>query len=140
MRFSVASGTDNSLLQLIANDTEPYGIGGLLPIQRHFATATGPHALTERLTYTVPADRIARLDFMQLSLLLSTIATVTALPTAEVRIIPSGGAFTILMSARIVSIGVVGDKSDNVSSPKIILEAGDEINIFTSGPAMWFVS
>lgn len=129
MRFSVASGTDNSLLQLIANDTEPYGIGGLTHISIEDFILRGPHVDQAWATYTVPANRIARLDHFEITLLRQTVAAPVGLASAYIRIQPFGAGVRTLSRSFIDGVNAIGDRASVFGSPKIIFEEGDIVSI-----------
>jgi len=146
MRFSVASGTDNSLLQLISNsnddielhthetdnNTRPYGIEGLSPIHlQYFGSTVVPHAYTSRGSYTVPANKIARIDLIALSIMRITVPTTNGQVLSDIQITPSGGSTTRLVEVKFID-GLAGGRDALTVAPKMILEVGDEIELFTT--------
>lgn len=146
MRFSVASGTDNSLLQLIVNANvanelhnhqielyvKPYGIEGLNPVQAGpNLTDIAPHGLTVRATYTVPANKITRIDLIDIMALRKTVAgTVGIIEVMCTLDIGGGGAIHCLRQMMLDNN--VGASIQDSISPKIIMEAGDTIALRSS--------
>lgn len=145
MRFSVASGTDNSLLQLIAlsnddielhtheidNNTRPYGAEGLIHRTAGYeAFNVAPHGLTQRSTYVVPANKIARVDIGAIEMLRSAVATALNYAFIRIRYTPDGGSERTLLTL-FMETNTIGDRLDRqLANPFIMLE-GDEINIET---------
>lgn len=146
MRFSIASGTDNSLLQLISdssadvevhtheidNHTRPYGIenleyDGLISSQ----AAVAPHARTLRGTYVVPANTTGRVDLMHISYIRKTVASAVGLITIETVINILGGVEVNVLKSFMLD-NTVGASKVITISPKIILLATDEIKHYTT--------
>lgn len=159
MRFSVASGTDNSILQLISNSnadielhtheidnhTRPYGVEGLNAIQKSYGPSTvAPHGSAQRWSYIVPANKIARLDLLSLGFFRATAPTSAGEFNVTFWTIPSGGA-KVLLQVIASNSSTIGDTKVITISPKIIFEAGDElqmetIDISTGGTVSFFGS
>lgn len=145
MRFSVASGTDNSLLQAIAlsnadielhtheidNNTRPYGIEGLLQVLKSYGpTSQGPHTFTQRWVYTVPSNKVARLDLCTIGFQRWNAST-TASQTSVTLIVDavSVGKRDILHTQTYDSDNL--DPIIQTITPRIILVEGDELEFVT---------
>lgn len=146
MRFSVASGTDNSLLQTISNSnddielhthetdnhTRPYGVEGLSSIQREYiGNGIATHGETQRATYTVPANKITRLDYFSLRLSRSTPGSTSGDSYILIDITLSGGSSIRLSTCNVLS-NTFGAHAFESGSPKIILVTGDQIEIMSA--------
>lgn len=146
MRFSVASGTDNALLQTITdsnadielhtheidNNTRPYGIEGLEHIQLAYeGFSIAPHSDTVRASYTVPANKIFRVDLLSIQLIRISTPSSIGHSWGSVSITEFGGASVITFKRSLFTL-VEGSDIHEAVSPKIILEAGDYIKLHTA--------
>jgi len=143
MRFSVASGTDNSLLQTIANQTlnvnqylRPYGIVGIaLQLPQYQGTGIAPHVAVERWTYTVPANKIARVDMISLSQTRVNASTTIGNSSLTLNIAP-GGINSVRLLKNMMRTQAIGDTRRIDISPKIILSATDRIYGYTEDTSL----
>lgn len=145
MRFSTASGTDNSLLQTIANSnadielhtheidnhTRPYGVEGKVTIQPFFSgTGVAPHGSALRTTYTCPADKIARIDSISLLLWRKTVAGTNGVVEMLASYDNDGSTAVAILNIAIFT-NAIGDRAMANISPKIFLDEGDAFHFFT---------
>lgn len=131
MRFSVASGTDNALLQIIADNTEPFAFPGFLQVLRAYGpTGLAPHGVTQRWTYTVPVNKIARVDLVDMGLHRQSSSTTLGNHYCRIVVTPNGESDSPIMSLH-EQEGSPEKVTTKSASPKIILLAGDEIEYQT---------
>ena len=89
-----------------------------------------PHALTTRLTYTVPAGKKAIVELLQVKCVRRTAATTVGLVYAYATITPSGGSEKEILDSYLFG-NAVGDKDGQALQGTLVLCTGDVINMKT---------
>lgn len=137
MRFSVASGTDNAALRSIRDIGRVYGFVGFQVVRQFFGVSTlGPHGTTQRLAYTVPADKLARVEMLVMDCARITTGSPNGVSEWQMFHTPDGGA-----ASRFARVGHVlaaaGDSWEKTLYPGIRMVEGDALDLssFDSGSA-----
>jgi len=96
--------------------------------------SAGPHTVTDRLTYTVPAGKRALLELAQVKLYRVTAATTAGIARIILALTPSGGSTEYILEAHIRG-NTVGDKDSAEIASALILMAGDALVLKTVDPS-----
>ena len=91
-----------------------------------YAGVQAPHGTTDRIEYTVPKDKIAMIEILEVEVMRVTAAGPQDIAWARWLIQPSGGAETVIMSLRLITNGVGDFKRVNIGTTMILL-AGDKL-------------
>lgn len=95
------------------------------------AGLVAPHGFTVRVTYTVPADRVAIVEFARTMEIRDGATATPARTNSGIQYTPNGGTATSVVVARYAT-GTLGDsKQDNLSHP-LFMFAGDVLTLFSS--------
>jgi len=116
------------------------------PVSRngYFAGASGPHAITTRLTYTCPAGKKAILEVMQARVDREIVATTPNYAQAIFEFEPAGGTAYYLLAARILTNNV-GDKERAELGGNLTMYPGDvlrgrTVDVSTGGQCAYQLS
>ena len=90
-----------------------------------------PHAVVERLSYTVPKDKLAMLEFVECSVVRVTVAAPVGRAQAFLQITPEGLTGRVILRARIQGNNIE-DRADAWVGLNLLLREGDQIQLFTS--------
>ena len=132
MRFSFQSGVRNDLLQEITDQTfSPVKNRNSKSFAKNYGSSDLPHTLTERISYTVPANKYAIISGFYLHSLLVTARTVAGLSYFNVQFDPVAGALTNLFALRSVFQNV-GDSKEIAIGSQFIMHGGDKITVSTA--------
>jgi len=99
-------------------------------IDHYWGLTVAPHALTTRLTYTVPAGKKAILEALQVRCIRRTAATTVGLVYAVAYITPSGASEKELLDCYLFTNNV-GDKDGQALQGTVTLFAGDVLGLKT---------
>jgi len=92
----------------------------------------GPHALTTRLEYTCPVDRMAMVELLQCSVERMTVAAPAAYASAIWFFTPAGEAEVGFLHARLLLTNLVGDNATRSVGTTLTLLPGDRIRARTA--------
>lgn len=110
--------------------TQFYGRNALYLNKGFTILPTGPHGVTTRDSYTVPAGRRAVITSMYLHFQRITVAAPIGVYQSAIVLTQSGNSYTL---CRIMSVGnVVNDNLSIVNPGQVFLNAGDFVGIETS--------
>ena len=132
MRQSNASGVRNDLLQLLVNHEKVRNpISGNLPIDMSFFLSNAPHSPTNRINYTVPVGKKARVSGVALNIARKVVATTAANIWAYCLITPQGGSAVKIHDLSTI-INTINDTIHSNVSCDYLLSVGDNISLVTS--------
>lgn len=133
MRFSLASGVRNDLLQILVDDLNtPNVLSNPLAVSLWFGvTVFSPHAGTDRDSYTVPAGKGAVVPSFSSSFIRITSATTATLMTINAEFRPSGGSFVNLGRHTAIMEGT-DDVNNRDSVLGLVMSVGDTIKLSSS--------
>ena len=97
----------------------------------YVAGAVAPHAATSRWSYTVPAGKKARVEWVYAGLIQDAVATAAGYAEASVRYTPSGGTVTRLTDAIKINLAL-GSEGHVGAGLDLMMLAGDNLNAITN--------
>jgi len=96
----------------------------------YYGQGVSPHAVTTRLTYTVPAGKKAMVEVMQVRVRRASAATTVGLAGAYVMLTPSGGVIKEILDTGI-NDNTVNARDNNALGGTMVLCTGDQLDLKT---------
>jgi len=93
-------------------------------IMRGFSSVTGPHSMTDRWTYTVPAGKKAYIEFLCIKSIRATAAGTAGTVVIQITYTPSGASEQVLAATGLYT-NTVGDKDEVTCGHALTMLAGD---------------
>jgi len=104
-----------------------------IPTNLYWDAETGPHAATERWTYTVPSGKKALVEVLQCVVKRTVAATTPLTPYTRISYTPSGGTERSLLTAILLSAeNAVKDKMESGIGATLTMFVGDRIRAMSA--------